>query len=154
VNSRWSRTGAALVLAALSLAGCREKTPAERRASASPEDQAQQDAELLARELTDIVDRVMSFKSSHRGQLPASLRQAGLDSLTPRFVRRLAREGGAPRITILFRNQAGRRVASCSGTNMVLEDAMLHGGEYGVECSLVGGGSQRFTIPPPPPPKS
>jgi hypothetical protein len=123
----------------------------EKRGAA--EDTPQGNAQLLGRELADIVDRVMSYRSSHRGQLPTSLRQAGIDSLTPLFARQLSRQGASPLITIRFRSLAGRQVASCQGTNMVLEDAMLHQGRFEVSCDLTAGGSQTFTIVPPPPPE-
>ena len=110
-------------------------------------------AQLLGRELANIVDRVMSYRSSHRGQLPASLRLAGIDSLTPLFSRQYTRQGGDPLVTIRFRNLTDRPVAACRGTNMVLEDAALHEGRFDVTCEMTAGGSQTFTIMPPPPPK-
>jgi hypothetical protein len=110
-------------------------------------------AQLLGRELATIVDRVMSYRSSHRGQLPSSLRLAGIDSLTPMFSRQYTRQGGDPLVTIRFRNLTDRAVAACRGTNMVLEDAALHEGRFDVTCEMTAGGSQTFTIMPPPPPK-
>jgi hypothetical protein len=116
-------------------------------------DQAQREAEQLGREVADIVDRVMAYRSSHRGSLPVSYRQAGIDSLTPEFVRRLSRQGDVPVVTIAFRRTAGRQVASCDGTNLVLEDKLLRAGAFDVSCRLTGGGTRIFTVPPPPPPK-
>lgn len=153
MNSRWtSRTGAAglaaLVLLAPAACSGKGKPAAPRGEANTPEASAQ----LLGRELADIVDRVMSYRSSHRGQLPTSLRQAGIDSLTPMFSREYRRQGSEPLVTIRFRNPAGRPVAACSGTSTVLEDAMLHEGRFDVSCELTAGGRQTFTIVPPPPP--
>jgi len=144
---------ATLAILAVSVLGCnseKRKQAAARAAEYTPQGNAQ----LLGRELAQIVDRVMAYRSAHRGQLPASLRLAGIDSLTPVFSREYVRQGDEPLITIRFRNLTGRQVAACRGTNMVLEDAMLHAGRFEVTCDLTDGGSTTFTIePPPPPPK-
>jgi hypothetical protein len=130
-------------------------SPAQPPRRASPrKDAAQADAELLGREVFEIVDRVMSYRSSHRGKLPASLRQAGLDSLAPLYVRRLGRQGSDPLVTIVFRNTTGHVLSDCRGSNAVLEDQALRGGSFDVTCTVIGGGPRRFTIPPrEPPPK-
>ncbi|MFN8652466.1 MAG: hypothetical protein U0133_11220 [Gemmatimonadales bacterium] len=148
MNSRWTRLGGA-ALAALLAAGCggRDKAPA---APASTPDQS---AQLLGRELADIVDRIMSYRSAHRNSLPASLRAAGIDSLTPVFSREYRRQGSDPFVTIRFRNPAGHPVTACSGTNMVLEDAMLHAGRFEIACELADGGTRTFAIEPPALPK-
>lgn len=155
MNSRWSDRGAALGLALLLtglLLACAGGGKSKQAAQAR-KDPAQVEAELLGRELAVIVDRVMAYRSSHRGQLPSSLRLAGIDSLAPDYIRRLARQGDAPLITIAFRRLNGRKVASCKGTNQVLEEAMLREGQFDADCILVGGGTRLFTIYPPPPPK-
>jgi hypothetical protein len=154
VNSRWSRPARAAifaVLAALAL-GCNSEKRKQKAAQAA-EHTPQGNAQLLGRELAQVIDRVMAYRSAHRGQLPASLRLAGIDSLTPVFSREYARQGGDPLITIRFRNLTGRQVAGCRGTNMVLEDAMLHEGRFEVTCELTDGGRKAFTIEPPPPPE-
>jgi len=112
-------------------------------------EQAQAEAEQLGREVADIVDRVMAYRSSHRGNLPASFRQAGIDSLTPEFARRLSRQGEDPLVVISWRRTAGRQLVSCQGTNLVLEDQQLRGGTFDVSCHLVEGGTRIFTVPPP-----
>ena len=149
----------AVYVLALSLAAaaCQEgaKSPAgSPRRTAEPKGATQADAELLGRELFEIMDRVMSYRSSHQGRLPNSLRQAGLDSLAPLFIRRLGRRGSAPLVTIVFRNTAGHKLSNCQATNSVLEDNALRGGFFDVTCTPVGGGTELFTIPPrEPPPK-
>jgi len=107
---------------------------------------AQADAEYLARDLFDIVDRVMSYRSSHQGMLPPSLSIAGIDSLTPQTVRRLEAQGNSPLVTVAFRREGTREVVSCRGTNLLLEEAMLNSGEFPVECTLAAGGDSLFRV--------
>lgn len=131
-----------------------KRKQADTRAAVQAEQHTPQgSAQMLGRELADIVDRVMSYRSSHRNQLPTSLRQAGVDSLTSLFIRRYSRQGSSPYVTIRFRKTSGRAVAACSGTNMVLEEAVLHDGHFDVSCEMTAGGTQTFTVEPPPGPK-
>ena len=155
MNSRWSRLAPiAGVLLLAGLAGCRERGAAAAR-PAAPVDPVQAEAELLGRDLADIMDRVMAYRSAHQGRLPTSLRQAGIDSLAPQFIRRLGRQGKDPLLTVVFRRTDGRALQSCRGTNMVLEEAALQDGAFEVSCTMVGGGDRTFTVPPlPPPPKA
>lgn len=154
MNSRWNRAIRATGLIALTASALACNSEKRKQAAVQAEQHTPQgNAQLLGRELSDIVDRVMSYRSSHRNQLPVSLRQAGVDSLTSQFVRQYTRQGNTPLVTIRFRNTSGRDVAACSGSNMVLEDAMLHEGRFEVSCEMTAGGSRTFTIEPPPPPK-
>ena len=156
MNSRWSRRGRWPVLLAMGFAlACGSGGDTSKPdAAASPADPAQAEAELLGRDLADIVDRVMAYRSAHQNRLPSSLRQAGIDSLAPQFVRRLGRQGSEPLVTVVFRRTDGRLVTGCSGTSAVLEDASLRGGAFEVSCTVAAGGVQTFTVPPlPPPPK-
>lgn len=153
MNSRWSELQRAgrfpVLLLSLALAACGGEKPAaapRRDADGPPIDPAQADADSLGREVFDIVDRVMAYKSSHRNRLPVSLRQAGLDSLTPRFVRRLARQGEEPLVTIAYRRPAGHALLSCTGTSLVLENSMLHDGAFTVQCEPAGGGSRPYWV--------
>lgn len=150
MNSRWS----SLIGLALLMAACggdsgkpAPHAPAARRAE-PPKERIQADAEALGRELLDIMDRVMAYRSSHRKRLPNSLRQAGLDSLAPLFVRRLTVSGSEPLITISFRALEGHELKSCRGTSSILEDQMLHNEGFEVTCTLVAGGDRAFKIPP------
>jgi hypothetical protein len=158
VNSQWSnrRTGLApaLLLAFLTL-GCgkKDKGTASGGAADKPVDPAQTEAELLGREAADLVDRVLAYKSAHQRKLPNSLRQAGLDSLTARTIRRLDRRGEDPVITVSFRSTAGHQLIGCEGTRELLEDAQISQGKFEIACNLVAGGRRTFTIAPPPPPK-
>jgi hypothetical protein len=124
-------------------AGCggsdspRTGTPGSSQTSSTPEDEAG----ILGREIFDLVDRSMSYRSSHRGRLPKNLRELGIDELTPATSRTLTSTGNIPTVTVGFRNTAGRTLASCRGTNAILEEAALSGGEFSVICTLVQGGS-------------
>lgn len=145
------RTAVAAILALSACSGA-ERSRATQQGVHS-EEAAQAEAELLGREVADIVDRVMAYKSAHQGKLPQSFRQAGLDTLTSQFTRHLGRDGADPLVTITFRQTEGRELRSCSGTNAVLEDKLLRAGSFDVNCTLAGGATRTFTVPPPPPPK-
>lgn len=150
----WSRPGtgrrSVLLLGTLLLLGCGRGDQA--RARSGPDDPVQAEAELLGRELADILDRVMAYKSSHQGRLPTSFRQAGIDSLTPTFIRHLDRRGSDPLISVRFRRPGGRQIASCEATSLLLEDMLLHAGTFEVRCTMTAGEVRSFTIAPPPPP--
>ena len=153
----WSklRTGrhSVLLIGTLLALGCgRDDHARPRPKTDAPVDPVQAEAELLGRELADILDRVMAYRSSHQKRLPTSFRQAGIDSLTPAFIRRLGRSGADPLVSIRFRRPAGRQIESCEATSLLLEDALVHAGTFEVPCRMTGGGSRTFTIAPPPPP--
>ena len=157
MSLRWNdlRTGVrpVLLLGALLALGCgRDKHARTKPHPDVPIDPVQAEAESLGRELADILDRVMAYKSSHQGRLPVSFRQAGIDSLTPSYIRRLTRRGSDPLVTILFRRPGGHQIDSCESTSELLEDALIHAGTFEVPCALASGGVRTFTIAPPPPP--
>ncbi len=134
----------------LPLAGCQRKPPAEEaRAPAAAQAHpatAAQDAQVLGREIYDLVDRAMSYRSSHRGQAPRSLRELGLDQLTPTTARTLTPRDGTPEVTVAFRDTTGHQLASCRGTPVILEDATVRG-SYTLACEYAGGGTTTFTVP-------
>ena len=129
----------AVILPLILLCACSDRGGSRSAGAGGREDAAQADADVLGRDLFDIMDRVMSYRSSHRGRLPASLRQAGIDSLSPETVRRLAREGNDPVLTVVFRRTDARQLVSCRGTNQVLEEAMLNDGVFPLACTTVDG---------------
>ncbi|HWA15046.1 MAG TPA: hypothetical protein VG817_01340 [Gemmatimonadales bacterium] len=149
MNSRWSsrRDGlrAPLLLLALVLACGKGEEKAAAPQARVPTDPVLADATLLGTELREVMDRVMAYRSSHQKRLPASLRQAGIDSLTPQFIRRLERQGSDPLVTIAFRRLEGRAVSRCRGTNVVLEDLVVRG-SYDIACDLTSGGFRSVTI--------
>jgi hypothetical protein len=143
-----------LILVAIAT-GCHDKSkdkvrkPINTGLSADP---VQAEAEMLGRDLFEMVDLVMSFRSAHDFRLPATLSEAGIDTLTPLFVRRLSRQGFDPKVTILFRKPQGRTLLSCEGTNRVLEESVVNG-DFEVSCAVGSGGSRTFTVsrfPPKP----
>jgi len=105
-----------------------------------PADQA--DAEALGGEVLELVDRAVDYRGSHRGRPATSLRQLGIDSLTPTTVRRLVNLAREPVITVAFRRPETREVTSCRGDSQILEEATLNGGQFTVMCTT-SSGSQR-----------
>jgi len=102
----------------------------------------QRDARLLGREVYELVDRAMAYRSSHRGRPAASLTQMGVESLTPVTVRRMQNVQREPFVTVAFRKTEGREIISCRGDNQVLEDASVNGGRFTLICTT-SKGSQR-----------
>ena len=102
---------------------------------------AEEDVALLGREVYDLVDRAMSYRSSHRGRLPANLRELGIDDLTPATSRSLTVEGAVPTVTVGFRSKGGHTLSACSATSAALEEATLSGGGFSLICTLVAGGT-------------
>ena len=100
---------------------------------------SQGDANLLGRELFDLIDRAMSFRSSHRNRLPRSLRELGVDELTRATAREYVVKDKIPQVTVSFRGTEGHFLKSCTGTSTVLEEATLNG-EFTVRCTVPSGG--------------
>ena len=108
----------------------------------SPE---QRDAQTLGREIFELVDRAMDYRGSHRGRPAVSLRQMGVDSLTPTTVRRLVNVQREPVITVAFRQRAGREIISCRGDRQILEDASVHG-RYTLMCTAKSGAQRPVEV--------
>ena len=104
------------------------------------------EAAALGRELFGIMDRVLAYKSDHFAQLPKDLPTMGVDSLTRTTVRRLSIAGATPTLVVAYRRTEGHAVKQCSGTNAVIEDSMLNGGAFTVECILSSGETKSFTV--------
>ena len=75
----------------------------------------QQDAHTLGREVFDLVDRAVAYRSSHRGRPAANLTQMGIESLTPTTVRRMVNVQREPVVTVAFRRPEQRQIVSCRG---------------------------------------
>ena len=149
MNSRWNSSRVrrlAWTAVAVLVVACGAKKAKGKDSGGKPSDPAQADAEELGRALFDGVDRIMAYRSSHQNKLPNSLRVAGIDSLSSTIVLRYAKTGSSPMVTAAFRRPSGRQVASCEGTNAVLEDASLHEGAFTIMCTMVGGGSRGFSV--------
>jgi hypothetical protein len=102
----------------------------------------QRDAHLLGREVYELVDRAIAYRSSHRGRPAATLTQMGVESLTPVTVRRMQNVQREPFVTVAFRKTEGREIISCRGDNQVLQDASVNGGRFTLICTT-SKGSQR-----------
>jgi hypothetical protein len=121
------RVGPFLALVCL-VAACDKKSPrntAQQPKAALPADQS--DAETLGREVLELVDRAVDYRGSHRGRPAASLRQMGVDSLTPTTARHLLNVNREPVVTVKFRKVDGHEIVSCRGDSQILEEASVKG---------------------------
>ena len=116
------------------------------RHDTGPADPQGADAAALGHEIFAVMDKVMAYKSSHFGNLPADLTSIGMDSLTRTTVRRLSIADQTPTLTVVFRRAEGHALVSCSGTNKVLEDSMLNSGPFEVTCTLPSGETKAFIV--------
>jgi hypothetical protein len=143
-----SRMAPWLALAlALAGAGCgaeERATPTRAPASDLPPDR--RDAEYLAREVFELVDRAVDYRGSHRGRPAKSLRQMGVDSLTPATARNLINLDRQPVVTVTFRKVDGREVTSCRGDSQILEEAALHGGRFTLMCTTRTGAQRPIQV--------
>jgi hypothetical protein len=99
----------------------------------------QLDAETLGREVLELVDRAVDYRGSHRGRPAASLRQMGVDSLTPTTARHLLNVNREPVVTVQFRKVEGRAITSCRGDGHILEEASINAGRFTLMCSSRSG---------------
>jgi hypothetical protein len=142
------RAGAGTVLALVLLAGCGAKD-ADRPQRADTEEKLppdQGDAEILGREILELVDRAVDYRGSHQGRPASSFRQMGIDSLTPTTVRRLVNLAREPVITVAFRKTDTREITSCRGDSQILEEATLNGGRFTVMCSTSSGAQRPMQV--------
>ena len=107
---------------------------------------AQQDAHALGREILDLVDRAVSYRASHRGRPATTLRQMGIESLTPATVRRLVNFQREPVITVAFRRPEQHEIVSCRGDSGVLAEAAANGGRYTLMCTSNSGAQRPMEI--------
>ncbi len=130
------------IFAMLLLTACSGK---DKKAAAVPiavDSVSSPDAEagILGRELYDLVDQAMSYKSAHRGRLPRSLREMGIDQLTRSTTRTLTIGGGEPTVSVEFRNPGLHTLRSCRATSSILEEASISGGDFTLNCTTTTGG--------------
>lgn len=97
------------------------------------------DAETLGREVLELVDRAMDYRGSHRGRPASSLRQMGVDSLTPTTARHLLNVNREPVVTVQFRKVDGRVITSCRGDSHILEEAAINAGRFTMMCTSRSG---------------
>jgi hypothetical protein len=141
------RTVGWLLALAWAAGGCAgDKAPeakaSVRRAMSGPEG----DAAALGREIFELVDRAVDYRGSHRGRPASSLRQMGVDSLTPTTARVLVSVEREPLVTVSFRRPETREVVSCRGDSHILEEASLNGGRYTLMCTTRAGAQRPIQV--------
>jgi hypothetical protein len=120
-------------------AACEKKAAPLPVAEGVPTSGAPTDVQQLAGELFELIDRVADYRASHEGRPPRSFRQLGVDSLTPNTVRRLAVQGRAFTITVVYRRAGDRQILACSAGEDALEQAALNEGRFSVSCDTRSG---------------
>ena len=134
--------------AALTVAGC--GGGGDDRPSGTVGDAAlppdQRDAEALGREVFELVDRAVDYRGSHRGRPARSLRQMGVDSLTPATARLLLSVEREPVVTVKYRTSEGREITSCRGDSQILEEAAISGGRFTLMCTTRSGAQRPIRV--------
>lgn len=139
--------GALIVTAAalLGVACHRQPSRPARTEAPLPSDPAARDAEELGRQVLALLDRAADFRGAHQGTGPRSLREAGLDSLTPQYARVLTATDSGVSVTVTFRHPEGRVYLSCTGGLADLEASGLGTGSYALQCTRADGTVQSVT---------
>jgi hypothetical protein len=123
--------------------GERSETQQESKVSLPPD---QADAEALGREVLELVDRAIDYRGSHRGRPASSLRQLGIDSLTPTTARQLISVSREPVVTVSFRKVAGRQITSCRGDSHILEESSINAGRFTLMCTSSSGAQRPIQV--------
>jgi hypothetical protein len=139
-------TGPSFLLLGFMLAGCGGEGSRSRANNADQLSSEQRDAQVLGREIFELVDRAMDYRGSHQGRPAVNLRQMGLESLTTATVRRVENVQREPVITVAFRQPAGRGVISCRGDSQILEDAFLNDGRFTIMCTARSGAQRPIEV--------
>ena len=136
-----------LLALACAAGGCAGEKAAEQRPTVRrPATGRQADAETLGREVFELVDRAVDYRGSHRGRPAASLRQMGVDSLTPATARVLVSVERQPVVTVSFRRTDSREVVACRGDSQILEEASLNGGRFTLMCTTKAGAQRPIQV--------
>ena len=120
------------------------RNAAQQPRSARAADQS--DAETLGREVLELVDRAVDYKGSHRGRPASSLRQMGVDSLTPTTARHLLNVNREPVVTVQFRKVDNREITSCRGDSHILEEASINAGRFTLMCTSRSGAQRPVQV--------
>ena len=104
------------------------------------------DAETLGQEVLELVDRAVDYRGSHRGRPASSLRQLGVDSLTPTTARHLLNVNREPVVTVQFRRADGRQITSCRGDSHLLEEASINAGRFTLMCTSRSGAQRPVQV--------
>jgi hypothetical protein len=131
----------------LAVAGC---SPEKGSKSRAPDDDThltpdQREAQMLGREIYDLIDRAVDYRGSHMGRPAASLRMMGVESLTATTVRRVINVQREPLITVAFRRTEGREILSCHGDSKILEDVALNG-RFTIICTSSSGDKRPMEV--------
>lgn len=106
----------------------------------------QRDAATLGLEVLELVDRAVDYRGSHRGRPASSLRQMGVDSLTPTTARHLFNVNREPVVTVQFRKADGRQITSCRGDSHILEEASINAGRFTLMCKSSSGAQRPVQV--------
>jgi len=139
------RVWPALALVCL-IAACGDKEGPRNAAQQPTSDLPAGDAEVLGREVLELVDRAVDYRGSHRGRPAASLRQLGVDSLTPTTARHLLNINREPVVTVQFRKVAGREITSCRGDGHIIEEASINAGRFTLMCTSRSGAQRPVQV--------
>ena len=134
------RSAATFIALTIVLAGCGDPAAEQAR---ERQRLALADAEILGAEVYDVVDQVVGYRSAV-GRNPKTLRQAGIDSLTPTTARWIDRSNDLA-VTVAFRSRNGHALSQCRGTAMVLEDVALEGKMH-LDCRWMDGKSVEMAV--------
>ena len=106
---------------------------------------AQEEATTLGRDVFKLLDQLAAYAAANQRKYPASLRLAGIDSLTPTLARRIDTRVSPPMAFAMFRNPLGHLLTSCRGTTDLLEESALNEGRFTVAEAL--GAIGRAVVP-------
>ncbi|MCU0620263.1 MAG: hypothetical protein MUC69_02030 [Gemmatimonadales bacterium] len=124
-----------VLVGALLVAACRRDAPPPAVTDGAAPGVAR-DVQATASELYELVDRAVEYRSAHRGKAARTLRQVGLDSLTPTSDRRMT--SSAPIQFTVVRRRPGT-VSACSAGEEILEQAALNDGRFTIRCDTPSG---------------
>ena len=129
------------LLVSLAGSGCRRDASPSPGATADavPPQTADADATRLGREIFTLIDRAAEYRVANRGRAARSMRQLGMDSLTPELARWVGAEGNRIVAGAAFRKTAGHAWVSCEAGEDALEQAALGGGRYELLCTDAAG---------------
>lgn len=136
-----------LLLLAIAVSGAECSTKAGAKPGSTGDDlpPAERDAQLLGREIFELVDRAIDYRGSHRGRPAVDLRMMGIESLTTNTIRRVVNVQREPVVTVAFRQPRGREIISCRGDIQVLEEASLKG-SFTLMCTSASGDQRPMEV--------
>ncbi len=143
------RTSCALAVLMV-LTACGKKDTGRPAAAQARANRPPGDAEMLGREIFELVDRAIDYRGSHMGRPASSFRQMGIDSLSGATVRRLENLEREPVVTVAFRKAGTHQIISCRGDSQILEEASLNGGRFTLMCTTASGAQRPVRVGEPP----